>query len=157
MRKIAKGGEAIAAIDDPANAATVFAKALPVFPVGATINATPGKSDPANASLVISAIETAVRLTLEGAASGVVTNPIQKASLLGSGFMFPGHTEFLAQLTEGAPMPAGVTRGPVMMLAGPDLKTVPVTVHMQLSQAILSLDTEKIVKTARVHSGKPCS
>ncbi len=57
----------------------------------------------------------------------MVTAPIAKAPLYAAGFRFPGHTEFLADLTADAPM-AG-ERGPVMMLASGDLRTVLVTIH----------------------------
>jgi 4-hydroxythreonine-4-phosphate dehydrogenase len=49
---------------------------------------------------ITGAIETAVRLTMEGKASAIVTNPIAKSVLYDAGFRFPGHTEFLADLGE---------------------------------------------------------
>jgi 4-hydroxythreonine-4-phosphate dehydrogenase len=101
-----------------------------------------GHPDPANAGAVIAAIETAVRLTREGRAAAVVTNPIHKQSLYQAGFEFPGHTEYLAHL-------AGIERV-VMLLASPDLKVVPVTIHQSLKDAIAGLSTELIVETARI-------
>jgi 4-hydroxythreonine-4-phosphate dehydrogenase len=71
-----------------------------------------------------------------------VTNPISKAVLYGAGFAYPGHTEFLAALTGGAQ--------PVMMLVGPELRVVPVTVHVSLRAAIAMLDTELIVRIGRI-------
>ena len=53
-------------------------------------------------------------LALSGAVSGLVTAPIAKAPLYEAGFAFPGHTEFLAELTAAAPYDGA--RGPVMML-----------------------------------------
>ncbi len=95
-------------------------------------------------------IERAVDYAVNGSASGVVTNPIQKSTLLAAGFGFPGHTEYLAHLTTAAPMPNERARGPVMMLAGPMLRTVPVTVHQSVKEAIGSLTPDKIIKTAIV-------
>lgn len=130
----------------PAEAAATFPRALPLLDVGAAVTARPGTADPANAAAVIASIERAVSLSLAGEAAGVVTNPIQKASLIASGFKFPGHTEFLEALTQSAPMPAAMTRGAVMMLAGPFLKTVPVTIHQSVVQAAGALAPEMIVR-----------
>lgn len=140
IRQVANAGEVEA----------VFASALPVLPLHARTDARAGEASPKNAPAVIESIERAVALALEGAASGVVTNPIQKSSLMAAGFKFPGHTEFLGDLTAKAAMPAGRTRGPVMMIAGPDLRTVPVTIHQSVIAAANFLTAELIEKTARV-------
>lgn len=135
-------------ITDPAEALLYFDGLLPVMPIGAPVISTPGRADSRYAGLVIESIRKAVAHTLEGKTSGIVTNPIQKATLIDAGFAFPGHTEFLADLTKNATLPAGLKRGPVMMLAGPKLRTVPVTIHEPLAQAIKNLTKEKIVDTA---------
>lgn len=128
-------------IDGPEQAAAVFPTALPVLARTLAIEPVPGKPDPANGPAVIAAIETAVALASAGRAGAVVTNPIHKACLYQAGFGFPGHTEFLAHL-------AGTDTAPVMMLASPLLRVVPVTVHMSLKEAIASLNEDLIVKTA---------
>lgn len=125
-------------IADPAEAPQVFASALPVLPVDLPGGVAPGRPDPANAAAVRSAIETAVGLTLAGRAAAVVTNPIHKATMYAGGFAFPGHTEYLAHL-------AGTGEPPVMMLACPGLRVVPVTVHLALREAIDGLSVEQIV------------
>jgi 4-hydroxythreonine-4-phosphate dehydrogenase len=84
---------------------------------------------------------------LAGRAAAVTTNPIAKKSLYDSGFGFPGHTEFLAHLAQAA---TGEARLPVMMLAGPELRTVPVTIHVPLAKVPGLLSTDLIVATARV-------
>jgi 4-hydroxythreonine-4-phosphate dehydrogenase len=101
----------------------------------------PGRPDTANAAAVIAAVEHAVRCALDGEAAGVVTNPIQKAVLTAAGFRHPGHTEFLAALCGGVQ--------PVMLLAAPGLRTVPVTIHESLRAALSRLDTGLIVGVAR--------
>lgn len=143
-------GVAVALIDRPGDAAQAFADALPVLATNATIAAAPGRADPANAAAVIESIERAVAFALSGDAAAVVTNPIQKSSLLAAGFSYPGHTEFLAALTDAVPMPTGRSRGPVMMIAGPMLRTVPVTIHQSVIDATRSLTSEMIVRAARV-------
>jgi 4-hydroxythreonine-4-phosphate dehydrogenase len=128
-------------LDDPDRLAAV-ADALPVLPVRLAAPAPPGRPDPANAPAVLGSIERAVALALDGQAGAVVTNPINKAALYRAGFAHPGHTEFLAALT-------GVPGQEVMMLAGPSLRVVPVTVHLSLRNAIATLETGRIVAVAR--------
>jgi 4-hydroxythreonine-4-phosphate dehydrogenase len=149
-------GPAFVAIDDPARlrgiplrtvnslaeAAAVFAEALPVLPIELAATPVPGRPDPANAAAVIASIERAVRLALAHEAAAVVTNPISKAVLYAAGFPHPGHTEFLAALT-------GCT-DPVMMLANDFLRVVPVTIHVALRAALDGLTTEAIVTASRI-------
>ncbi|ONG53142.1 4-hydroxythreonine-4-phosphate dehydrogenase PdxA [Pseudoroseomonas deserti] len=129
-------------IADPAGAAAVFPAAIPVLPLPLAATAIPGRLDPRNAPAVIAAIERAVALARSGAASAVVTNPIQKSVLTATGFAYPGHTEFLAALAPGE-------GPPVMLLAAAGLRAVPVTIHQSLKSAIDDLTSEKIVAVAR--------
>jgi 4-hydroxythreonine-4-phosphate dehydrogenase len=101
-----------------------------------------GEPDKANAKAVLESIERAASLCLSGEASGMVTNPINKAALYDAGFTYPGHTEFLAALT-------GAAGKQIMMLASPDLRVVPVTVHASLRNSIGMLTTDAIVVAAR--------
>jgi 4-hydroxythreonine-4-phosphate dehydrogenase len=140
----------------PHDAVSTFTGALPVVPVGSDVADDPGRPTSANAEAIIGSIERAVADVLAGTASAVVTNPISKHVLYGAGFRYPGHTEFLGQLALqwGRP-PAdniGHTSGyrPVMMLAGPLLRTVPVTVHVSLSEAARTLSVDLIVETGRI-------
>lgn len=143
-------GADIARIASPAEAPGVFARRLPVLDIGAAIDAEAGRADPENAAHVIASIEKAVALAVSGEAGGVVTNPIQKSALIAAGFPFPGHTEFLGALTKDAPMPGARRRGPVMMLAGRDLRTVPVTVHLPLARAAATLTSGAIIEVGLV-------
>jgi 4-hydroxythreonine-4-phosphate dehydrogenase len=136
----------IVVLDDVSETGPAFARALPVLPVGGSIRAEPGRPDPADAPLVIRAIESAVADVQAGRAAAVVTNPINKDALYRAGFRHPGHTEFLAEL-------AGIRGDPVMMLAGPQLRVVPVTIHLALREAIGQLSTAAIVHAARVTQG----
>jgi 4-hydroxythreonine-4-phosphate dehydrogenase len=56
-------------ISDPAEAPTIFAKALPVAPIGITLRALPAHPDPVDAPAVLGAIETGVRHVLSGRSS----------------------------------------------------------------------------------------
>jgi 4-hydroxythreonine-4-phosphate dehydrogenase len=129
-------------IEDPAEADAVFAEALPVLPVRLAVPARPGHADSANAQAVIASIRRATELAMAGAVGGVVTNPISKAVLYAAGFRYPGHTEFLGALT-------GVS-DQVMMLAGPSLRVVPITIHVSLRQALATLTTEAILAASRI-------
>ncbi|NIE80853.1 4-hydroxythreonine-4-phosphate dehydrogenase PdxA [Asaia sp. As-1742] len=129
-------------VDEAEQAEAVFAHALPVLPVYLPGPVVPGQPDSAMAGQVIASIERATRLALEGRVSAVVTNPISKAVLKAAGFGFPGHTEFLASL-------CGVPGEEIMMLASPQLRVVPVTVHVSLREALDSLTTDKIVQVGK--------
>ena len=136
-------GVPVARIAAPEEAGAVFAQALPILHRPLAVRVVPGKPSPAHAPAVIAAIEEAVALAKSGRASGVVTNPIQKASLTAAGFPHPGHTEFLGEL-------AGMGVPPVMMLACPELRVVPVTVHEALAKAIARLNPALIMETTRI-------
>ena len=90
------------------------------MPIGSVI--APGRPHIVAARSIISSIENAVSLTLQGITAAVVTNPIAKSVLYEAGFKFPGHTEFLADLAQRA---TGKDCRPVMMLAGPKLRAIP--------------------------------
>jgi 4-hydroxythreonine-4-phosphate dehydrogenase len=132
-------GVPTALIDVPEQAPRAFREALPVLPVPLAARVRPGRPDPANARAVIASIERAVGFAKAGRAGAVVTNPIQKSVLTAAGFPHPGHTEFLGEL-------AGRGRPPVMMLACPGLRVVPVTVHLSLRDAVARLTTAVIVE-----------
>jgi 4-hydroxythreonine-4-phosphate dehydrogenase len=129
-------------VNSPAEASAVFGRALPVLPVPLSAPVTPGHPDAAHAPAILASIEQAVRLTQDGETAAVVTNPISKATLYGAGFTYPGHTEFIAALTGSAE--------PVMMLASPALRVVPVTVHVSLRRALDMLTSRGIVTAARI-------
>lgn len=133
----------LAEIESPAEADHAFGDALPVLPRPLPGGATPGTPDPANAGAVIAAIEEAVALVRGGEAAALVTNPIAKSVLYEAGFRHPGHTEFLAEL-------AGGDVRPVMMLACPGLRVVPVTVHIPLRAVADSLRQADIEAIAHI-------
>ena len=136
-------GAPIRRIEAPEQANAIFAEALPVLHRPLPKASIPGQLDPANAPAVIAAIDEAVALAKAGRAAGIVTNPIQKAALYAAGFAHPGHTEYLAEIA-GAGVP------PVMLLACPELRVVPVTIHEPLKQAIARLTPDLIVEVARL-------
>ncbi|MEZ5872567.1 MAG: 4-hydroxythreonine-4-phosphate dehydrogenase PdxA [Nitratireductor sp.] len=120
---------------------------LPVLPLSGKMQAEPARPHPGDAALVIEAISTGVQLVMDGHASGIVTCPINKKTLYVAGFSHPGHTEFLAELAEKR---TGRTWKPVMMLAGPGIRTIPVTIHIALSRVLTELSTRLIVETGHI-------
>jgi len=93
-------------------------------------------------------IERGVDLVLSGEGCGLVTAPIAKAPMYASGFRFPGHTEFIAELT--ADMPFSGTRGPVMMLTAKDLRACLVTIHVAIDQLPELVTADRVMRVARV-------
>ncbi len=132
----------LAEIGGAGEAAALFDTALPVLPLALPAAVEPGHPDPDNGRAVLAAIDRAVALTLAGATTAVVTNPIHKGVLYRSGFRHPGHTEYLGALV-------GVA-APVMMLEGGGLRVVPVTCHLSVREALAALTTDAIVQWGRI-------
>ena len=130
------------AIDSPDQAAQCFADGLPVLDIsGLDIGGTgyaPGQPSDTGAELAFQSLEVATGIVRGGGAAALVTAPVAKSQLAKVGFTQPGQTEYLAQR-------CGVSaRNAVMMLAGPSLKVVPVTVHAALSEVPGMLGIELI-------------
>ncbi|CAN5213219.1 4-hydroxythreonine-4-phosphate dehydrogenase PdxA [soil metagenome] len=117
----------IATIDDPREAESAFDVGLPLIQISSPESDRPGHPSVAGAHCSLDALEIAVGLTRSGSAGAVVTGPVSKEQLYSIGFRHPGQTEFVAER-------CGIAAGNVaMMLAGPTLRTVPVTTHIALS------------------------
>jgi 4-hydroxythreonine-4-phosphate dehydrogenase len=130
-------------LSDPSDTIAAAERGLPILPIRFAGNAVQGTPDPANAQGVIDAIALGVDLVSQGKASALTTGPIHKKALMdGAGFAFPGHTEFLADL-------AGVERV-VMMLACPELRVVPTTIHIALADVPAALSDDLLVETLRI-------
>jgi 4-hydroxythreonine-4-phosphate dehydrogenase len=128
-------------ISKPEDAKEVFSIALPILPLSRQVVAKPGKPFSGNASAVIESIDRAIELAKSGVIDAIVTNPIQKETLLATGFSHPGHTEYLAEK-------AGEGQS-VMMIASETLRVVPVTTHIPLLQAPSEISTDRILYCAR--------
>lgn len=127
----------------PAEAFDCFDYSLPVL-AGADGDYTPGAPSRAGAELALASLEEACRLVVAGEAAGLVTGPIAKARLAEVGFTHPGQTEFVAAACGVAAQDA------VMMLAGPQLRTVPLTVHIALADVPARLSAELIAARTRI-------
>jgi 4-hydroxythreonine-4-phosphate dehydrogenase len=131
----------------PAQANDTFSRALPIVPLDTPVTAAPGRPDPSSAPAAIASIRHAVADVLAGNAAAIVTNPVAKNVLYRSGFAEPGHTEFLARLTQEA---TGKAAKPVMMLWSPELAVVPVTIHLPLRDVVTQLTSELVAETGRI-------
>lgn len=138
----------VAVIRDPADVEAAFGGAVPVLDQPLPSAATPGVPQSEHSGAVTGWIETAVDMAIRGAVGGIVTAPIAKAPLYQAGFRFPGHTEFIADLT--ADIPWQGTRGPVMMLTARNLRACLVTIHTPLSQVPELITAERVSRVARV-------
>lgn len=90
----------------------------------------------------IACIEEALYMTAIGDADAFATCPISKEAAAKAGFKFPGHTEFIAHLTD--------TKDFVMMLGGADLKVVLVTIHEPLRKVPGLVTMESVLRTIRI-------
>jgi len=123
----------IATIDDPREADSAFDVGLPLLSIASVEADVPGHPSVAGAHCSLDALELAVGLARSGSAAAVVTGPVSKQQLYGIGFSHPGQTEFVAERCGVSPVNVA------MMLAGPTLRTVPVTTHIPLGAVIETL------------------
>ncbi len=130
-------------IDDPADAAKHFGEALPVLHIHDCVTVVPGVPDLDGAHCAYRALELAVGFARNNVAAALVTGPVSKAQLYSVGFTHPGQTEFIAER-------CGVSRNhAVMMLAGPDLRVVPMTTHIPLASVAGKLEPRLIRQRLR--------
>jgi 4-hydroxythreonine-4-phosphate dehydrogenase len=127
-------------LQDPAESASVFLSALPVFPLLGPSALTIGVPSPAYAKTTLLALNIAVQHLQAGLASSLVTLPLHKASLYESGFQGMGHTDYLATLCGLAPDDA------VMMLDAPALRVVPLTIHIPLAAVSQHITPARLIK-----------
>ena len=91
-----------------------------------------GEVSAASGLAAFAAIRAGIELARTGRASGLVTAPIHKEALAAAGLPYPGHTEMLAELGGGGQV--------AMMLANEEVRTVLVTIHCSLRDAIARID-----------------
>jgi 4-hydroxythreonine-4-phosphate dehydrogenase len=95
----------------------------------------------------------AARAALRGEIAGLVTAPLHKEALAAAGKpfdVFPGHTELL-QAEAATFLDRPLSGLPVrMMLANEELRTVLVSIHVSLRQAIASVTFDNVLQTLRI-------
>jgi 4-hydroxythreonine-4-phosphate dehydrogenase len=88
------------------------------------------------------AVRTAIDLAIQGQIGGICTAPIHKEALAAAHVPYPGHTEMLADFSG--------TRDYAMMLVNPTLRTILVTVHCSMLDAIAKLSIESELRIIRL-------
>ncbi len=92
----------------------------------------------------------AARAALRGEVAALVTAPLHKEALSAAGIAFPGHTELLqAEAAQHAGVP--LAEMPVrMMLASDELRTVLVSIHVSLRDALAAVTQGNVLAALRI-------
>ena len=114
---------------------------LALHPVPQAVPVRFGDADPANAPAVIAAMTTAATACLRGDLHGLVTGPVNKASINAGGIAYTGTTELLAAQ-------AGVDV--VMMLANPHLRVALATTHLPLRAVPDAITGDRLRRVLRI-------
>ena len=146
-----QAGLPVAVIESPAAAFAVPLRCIPLLqvvpaqplPPLATVSAKAGR-------IAADCVTWAARAALRGELAALVTAPLHKEALAAAGVRFPGHTELL-QAEAAAFLGLTVADLPVrMMLASDELRTVLVSIHMSLRDAIEAVDFDNVLQTLRI-------
>ena len=121
---------------------THVAGTLLIVPAVLSVKCMPGKPDHANAGYVLETLRIACRGCLQHEFAAMVTAPVHKAVINEAGYMFSGHTEFLAALCGSA--------SPVMMLTDLELRVALVTTHLPLSAVTHAINTDRLTDVINV-------
>jgi 4-hydroxythreonine-4-phosphate dehydrogenase len=107
----------------------------------------PAAPSPGSDRAQLAYIHAALGAVRAGRCDAIVTAPIHKAAIHRAGAPWPGHTEMLAELVSP---PHGPPCRPLMMLAGPRLRVVPLTTHCALSEVPSKITPERVHQALRV-------
>jgi 4-hydroxythreonine-4-phosphate dehydrogenase len=92
-------------------------------------------------------VRAAARAAMDGMSDAMVTAPLHKEALSAAGEVFPGHTELLQAMAT----PPGQPLVPVrMMLANHELRTVLVSIHVSMRQALAAVTRPQVLETIRI-------
>lgn len=132
-------------VDDngDAGAGAAFPEPLPgeicLIPVSGPVEpVSPGTISAAAGTLAMNAIAMAVSTCIESKADALVTAPISKEAIQKAGYRVPGHTEYLAELTQ--------TRNAGMMLVNREMRIGLATIHLPLRD-VASHITRELLET----------
>lgn len=141
----------VAQIHSPGEAVGMPPRCMPVFPLsGIPVPQPWGQISAAAGRAAADSVVWAARAALRGEIAALVTAPLHKEALSAAGVDFPGHTELLqaeAAAHQGVPL----DRMPVrMMLANDELRTVLVSIHVSLRDAIAAVTEDNVLQTLRI-------
>ncbi|MEV1243395.1 4-hydroxythreonine-4-phosphate dehydrogenase PdxA [Nonomuraea sp. NPDC049750] len=100
-----------------------------------------GKISPVAGAAAYHYVRVASELAMAGEVQAICTAPLNKEALHAGGYIFPGHTELLAHLTE--------TGEVSMMLSSPKIRVIHVTTHIGLIDAIAKIEPGLVERTVR--------
>ena len=141
----------IAVIESPARALDLPPRCIPLLPTSSSQGLVPwGRVDAAAGRIAADAVTWAARAALRGEVAAVVTAPLHKEALAAAGVSYPGHTELL-QAEAAAQAGVAPAQMPVrMMLASEELRTVLVSIHVSLRDAIEAVTRDNVLQTLRI-------
>ena len=144
----------VAPIADPVQALQAPPRCVPVLQPGPSAAVPePGRISAAAGRLAGDCVAWAARAALRGEVGAMVTAPLHKEALAAAGepyARYPGHTELLQALAAehaGVPVSAMPVR---MMLANDELRTVLVSIHVSLREAIARVTEGNVLQTLRI-------
>lgn len=141
----------VAVVSGPEDVANLPPRCLPVWPV-VSLSQPPawGQISAQAGQAAAEAIALAARAALRGDVRAVVTAPIHKEALAAAGIAHPGHTEYLQALA-AEHHGLSVQDMPVrMMLSNDELRTVLVSIHVSLRDALDAVTHANVLQTLRI-------
>ena len=141
----------VARIHAPSEALDMPPRCVPVLQVPAIGSPPPwGQISAAAGRAAADCVVWAARAALRGEVAALVTAPLHKEALSAAGVAFPGHTELL-QAEAAAHQGVALADMPVrMMLANDELRTVLVSIHMSLRNAIAAVTHDNVLRTLQI-------
>ena len=141
----------VALLTDPAQVWSVPPRCLPVWQLPGLPGPQPWGQISAEAGRAAAdCVLWATRAALRGDIAGLVTAPLHKEALHAAGVDYPGHTELL-QAEAAAHAGVALADMPVrMMLASDELRTVLVSIHVSLRQALDAVTFDNVLQTLRI-------
>ena len=145
----------VALIERPTDALAVPPRCVPVLQVvePPAVPVPLGRISAVAGRMAGDAVDWAARAALRGDIAGLVTAPLHKEALSAAGApyaRYPGHTELL-QAVAAEHLGKPVAELPVrMMLANDELRTVLVSIHLSLRDAIEKVTVGNILQTLRI-------
>ena len=141
----------MALVESVAAANWVPPRCVPVFQaIAPLVGVMPGQVGAVAGRAAGDCVRWAARAALAGEVAAIVTAPLHKESLAAANVGFPGHTELL-QAEAAAHWNRPVSSLPVrMMLANDELRTVLVSIHLSLRDAIAAVTFDSVLQTIRI-------
>lgn len=143
FQTVEKMGLSLRVVEVPEEIQDVGPGLLPVLPLSHLSPGNGGDLSPEESSRAsLAYVEKAAEMAMEGKVEAIVTAPVSKEAISGSGIPFCGHTEYLAEISG--------TKNFIMMLVGERLKVSLVTTHVPLWAVAKLLRAEKILSVIEI-------